>query len=651
MSIADLDDSKIPRTPAATRVPSPATSVSGGEPSIGGDFTRSGPPSGSSSVAHSRVSSRRSSADKTAAGATAAASPPPQPVPPLASPLIMPSSHERSPSGSAFSPLFPFGSSSSAGLVRSSSPQHERVKRHTRATSVSVTSAMGLSPQNLDSASLASLSPSHSLSPSYELGASPFAQGPFLQPPPSSTSQSEAPSLLSTSVREPSMFSRRAANRTSMTPHMSSDAFGENTDEYAQIILASRDAKMRKWKTSGSSTSGLGIPTSPVLMRSKSPGSRKNIPNFDLGPSTSQPGGTSPGALGIEVEWVDWLDEYRKMKEAKLQAERHQSAVHAIAEEGSPVAAAADRESGPPSPMLLLLKRTDAVPPRAATAEFNPYEASTAAMAQRGMHTPSSSESQRSDLPYNLMTPGEGVNVFPPVHPPTAAPISPTKSAPVAATSRAQTVATSSRPPHHAGTRARTSSFGSGVSPTAKRKRPFHIGNKIDSWWSAVRASFTPGGGPNEERLRAAARRDRYDAPTVNVHTSAAPRVSSDAVRPPASPGGNSLRNAQSATDLKGTIARGGVPSGALAPRQSLAPPPAAGRSTSGSSGSDAASAEDAKDGRRRNPQLSLHLGPEFSTMPPPQEPVSARSDEPSISSSARSSGMYLPCSLADRPG
>jgi len=110
--------------------------------------------------------------------------------------------------------------------------------------------------------------------------------------------------------------SRLSNHRLSIAPTGSNDG----TDEYAQIILSTRNAKVRKWR-----------PASPAAdpggsgLRSWSLAGGRN--NSTLGEQTEDGGDDEAepeqwtGAPPKEIEWVDWLDEYRKMKEAKLRAD------------------------------------------------------------------------------------------------------------------------------------------------------------------------------------------------------------------------------------------------------------------------------------------------------------------------------------------
>lgn len=159
----------------------------------------------------------------------------------------------------------------------------------------------------------------------HDLGISPLSQGVF-PPGPSGSSDLYA----SASVSRQQGRGLLAAHRTSVLPASSSSIPDgqENTDEYAQIILASRNAKMRKWKTSTSSIGTVGFDAALGSL-SREAFSRRPIPNFDEEhePDEADITSTDGADFGVagynkEIEWVDWLDEYRKMKEAKVRAEQ-----------------------------------------------------------------------------------------------------------------------------------------------------------------------------------------------------------------------------------------------------------------------------------------------------------------------------------------
>ncbi|CBQ71694.1 related to serine/threonine protein kinase [Sporisorium reilianum SRZ2] len=156
------------------------------------------------------------------------------------------------------------------------------------------------------------------------------------------------------------------------------------TDEYARIIVQSRNAKMQKWRAQN-----------PSRLGQQQAGRRNETANLDTawqnqaevprsaGPTSLARRGTTiglqrdSGLLGApwptrrgsavdsndsiesqldeeedsqrglessafaEFEWVDWLDEYRKMKEAKLQSEREEAEAQVAGESAVDAEAAA----------------------------------------------------------------------------------------------------------------------------------------------------------------------------------------------------------------------------------------------------------------------------------------------------------------------
>ena len=167
-----------------------------------------------------------------------------------------------------------------------------------------------------------------------------------------------------------------------ISPATAADQPLSGTDEYARIIIQSRNAKMQKWRAQNPSRLG----SQPAGRRTDAAGfesgwlsrDRTEANQPDVALSTGQTSlarrGTTIGLqresslLGApmptrrgsavdsndsiesqldeeedshrglessafaEFEWVDWLDEYRKMKEAKLQSEREEAEAQAAAE-------------------------------------------------------------------------------------------------------------------------------------------------------------------------------------------------------------------------------------------------------------------------------------------------------------------------------
>lgn len=315
-----------PKTPSGTRAPSPVSNSGSG--SVTSDTIRSHPPSESTSRVGSRAPSRRSSAERFAT------------FTPVTLPVHIPGGIQTIPASARIPPTdtltFP-----------APAPHPTPTTTRSRAKSVYV-------PQHTSS----NLNPNFSIDPfrevdapllggrmttiagAQELGVSPLsiAMSPIASGdggnsrndlddyhPNFKASTSMAPSSGSSFLSAQYRTSIAPDSRIQLPP--ASENISENTDEYAQIILASRSAKMRKWKTSTSSSIGgsAGHDSTPRRIKETS-GSRSGIPSFDeegelvIGEGRGAEFGL--GGANKEVEWVDWLDEYRKMKEAKVRAER-----------------------------------------------------------------------------------------------------------------------------------------------------------------------------------------------------------------------------------------------------------------------------------------------------------------------------------------
>ncbi|GAC76453.1 NDR and related serine/threonine kinases [Moesziomyces antarcticus T-34] len=166
------------------------------------------------------------------------------------------------------------------------------------------------------------------------------------------------------------------------------------TDEYARIIIQSRNAKMQKWRAQNPSRLGRGDAVAAAapgragqdrsqdgqadgtLFGQASLGRRGTTIGLQRDASLldamrarrgsavdsndsieSQLDEEEEGHRGLEssafaeFEWVDWLDEYRKMKEAKLQSEREEAEAQAAVETGATASAdksADSKEGGTP---------------------------------------------------------------------------------------------------------------------------------------------------------------------------------------------------------------------------------------------------------------------------------------------------------------
>ncbi|KAK4700084.1 serine/threonine-protein kinase RIM15, partial [Phenoliferia sp. Uapishka_3] len=567
----------VPKTPTATRAPSPASGS--GSSSMASDTVRSPLGSQASSRAPSRNVSRKGSRELL----TSLPSPPPLSMPPP-----VPAVPFKTQQSSSFSSLSPFPATSSAGFAK---------RDRSRSVYLPSTSSLSIATRNAATGK--------SLAGAQDLGVSPLSVGvsplsfPSGSAPPGTHGSLNLDS--SASVSRQQGRGLLAAHRTSVAPSSTIDV-PENTDEYAQIILASRDAKMRKWKTSTSSIGTVGFEAALGSLSSEA-FSRRPIPNFDEEGEPDEADITSNdgadfgvGGVNKEIEWVDWLDEYRKMKLAKLAAEKKLGDTV----QDVPEADISESQGGGPEHSVADDKGNGQERVSYGTSEYNPFEVTTADINLRRT--------------TGFLTPDPPVNYFP-LRPTT------TTSIPQPAPSTATAAA---RQPHNSDALERTlsdslkSTTPTNLSPGAKRKKNFKLGNKIDTWWSAVRTSFSVGS-PDEERGERSRRTSETTAfslqPTIARTSSQYARPSTPNVTSP------TLRNAASALDLSRVRTDADpprvVPTGALAPigraSTTLVPPKT---SLAVSSGSESDSGTTKADTRRRNPRLSLNLGPSFSNMP-----------------------------------
>ncbi|GJN91534.1 hypothetical protein Rhopal_004557-T1 [Rhodotorula paludigena] len=546
---------------------------------------------------------------------------------------------------SAFGPLFPFS-------VNVTSSPASGARTRDRSRSVQLPSGQALGAHATDPLPLSSSS-------GQSKGESPptFSLASFGTPPGMSAGAAHRGHKVSASISSlggvgesvggPSTSTRAvprtgtgrlASHRTSIAP-AGGTLGGSSTDEYAQIILSTRNAKVRKWKPSsgGPSVSTLEPGT---IGRGKTWTNLSEAGHSDDGGERDDDAEHQHGHDGAtfeaqpatrEIEWVDWLDEYRKMKEAKLRAD--QDVAEATEEEEEEQERLADNvvqaaapssksdkpstpsptrrsdEFKPAEPALKAAQNTKAKP---TTTDYNPFEATSA---------PSTSLVARG-----LLTPAVQHDYFP-----LTGAAGPTRGSGGFQPSTTATPMTISDPfdlsplrPAPSNTGSMSSNFGS---PGAKRKRNFaKLGNKIDAWWSAVRTSFA---GAEEDRVRQ--RRTSMDQPSLSKSPTIEPmpsRTSSHYTRP-MTPGTPTLRNAASAHDLlRGPQSpmppnpfHNSVPAGALAPaarvdsQHRLRPPTEGKAATSSGSGEDSDGATASR--IRRNPHLSLNLGPSLNNMFP----------------------------------
>ncbi|GAA5951604.1 hypothetical protein JCM21900_000525 [Sporobolomyces salmonicolor] len=635
-------ESRLPKTPVGTRAPSPVSgSGSGsGSPSDG----RSLPTSQASSRGPSQHHSRRSSREKV----------------PTISALTLSSPGPTSSATSAFGPLFPFQSGAPAG---SPSPRH-------RSKSISVSPSQSLQQDPFrDDGELAPPSSTaqrdHGVSPpAFNLNLFGSAIAPSSgQPRVASDSKPAAKghkASASISSVGGGSNSRLAVHRASVAP---GGAAVNSTDEYAQIILSTRNAKVRKWKTSPS-TQGSASLESATAASGKSwtlAGGRNNsalgeqAEDGDQQPSETDITHAQGAQFGLqgrrkEIEWVDWLDEYRKMKEAKLRADEAEEDNEGTGgREGSPTREEeGNRRSETSKVAELTLTAVHKEKAMATTMEFNPFEETTANLnrmdAMTGAFLTPGVPFHQQYFPTIGTATSPSTSLFQPTT--TATPMTISDSRDFALLKPSTSDAAES-----------SMNFGS---PSGRRKRNFaKLGNKIDAWWSAVRSSFA---GAEEERPRHRRTSTDHPGPLASHATLEPPtsRTSSQFARP-STPGTPGLRTVASAQDLSRTsmmpipFATTVVPTGALAPAarvdsaHRLMPPQERQRTTSSGSEQESDGATTAKSWR--NPHLSLNLGPSFNTMLPPQKPLQQSNPSPSPSPDTTAFGSSPPAADAPSAG
>ncbi|KDN52643.1 hypothetical protein K437DRAFT_266493 [Tilletiaria anomala UBC 951] len=262
------------------------------------------------------------------------------------------------------------------------------------------------------------------------------------------------------------------------------------TDEYAKIIVASRNAKMQKWKSSSmipkagspalgalpqmeGSTSGRVSPKRTSLTSAELLRKREKI--LDVATSGFEPDEKASSFERGEIEWVDWLDEYQRMKETKMRTEQEEEMKKA-----APSATVGKSEDMPSSGSAYL-----SLPPNAHLRPRSPLEPRL-----------SKSQSQSQLL-------GEGGTPRRPSEAPRSAALSSTSTE-----SRSTSLAGLSPRPSAASDSwtSKQRSLSSSLSmvrtysekPTgnmlASGKKRKNLGGKIEAWWSAVKSGFSAHG-------------------------------------------------------------------------------------------------------------------------------------------------------------
>lgn len=264
---------------------------------------------------------------------------------PSSSPATLSRSHSRSRSKGQGSPVFnrlsprmssdPFGEAAgSSSTFGNAHHTDATVSPRTSNFSASISQPYGVSLAKRNT--ISGLNPSMSVSSLFEPASSsadsPMAgqlSPPFISP--------EVPTNTNTAtVASPASIKKQF--RTSMMPGAISTS---STEDYARHLQESRASKLRKWATGTNQSDDQMLATggagntfgagSDVQAAGKSR-RRAGIPDFtgfgygtDTRDDIAGDLGVRPGTAGSrEIEWVDWLDEYKKMKEAKIRAEEEQ---------------------------------------------------------------------------------------------------------------------------------------------------------------------------------------------------------------------------------------------------------------------------------------------------------------------------------------
>lgn len=229
-----------------------------------------------------------------------------------------------------------------------------------------------------------------------------------------------------------------------------------------------------------------------------------------------------------------------------------------------------------------------------------------------------------------------------------------------------------------------SSSVGSSsIGPGGKRKKNFKLGTKIDTWWSAVRTSFSANTEDEKDRIarrNSSLRSTSTTNSVVSRDLPAAPSRTSSQFLRSETPGEQTtpLRNVASAQDLTtirrpsatgsigSTAVHSFVPAGALAPaarthtKRTLPLQPTLRPTTSSGSDADSELGVAKLESRRRNPQLSLNLGPAFNNMIQPlpksitrldsSSPLALSPENTDISSASTGPQFFAPTTSTSMP-
>lgn len=306
-------------------------------------------------------------------------------------------------------------------------------------------------------------------------------------------------------------------------------------DDYARIIVQSRNAKMQKWRAASKQQppfSGNELRRRLTLggegsQRETSSSSRTLLQPWNQSgtgmlrassgdhlPSQSATPNVSPAASDSiheahntqqldlaagsrEIEWVDWLDEYRKMKEAKLQSEREELETRKLEEEEAEVSVELEAVSASPflSPMAAAVSRDYSTFP-SLSRSFEPPQTLSSSMgiadARRGERPRRPSEMPRFSSARQDNFAAVGRSSSNAIFPTSGSYLDESsstvdrRSSPFAEKSR--TLSLSPITSRITGQGSQQSNY-NGAPYSGKRKKM--LGGKIEAWWGAVKSGFT----------------------------------------------------------------------------------------------------------------------------------------------------------------
>lgn len=403
----------------------------------------------------------------------------------------------------------------------------------------------------------------------FELG----DEGPVSGPPDELAQSQSVDEEISSDARRQQMENKnqaRVTNRLSLAPGAGSglgpftpsgSAATDNamlgTDEYARIIMQSRSAKMQKWRATapigrqrsqsptmskpgdrqsstlrGPADTSRGL--SDVTRRGTVSGLPDHFKNYrdaqaadeslDDEGTLSVPSFSNLGAPG-EIEWVDWLDEYRKMKEVKLLAEQHEGkagsktdATTQIQCEANSDADQAPGEGGRGTSLSENFNRSTMPSETSESSEADARQSTLLSVSGSGSRQSGSPTSSRPTTPTVISASSSGSNYpgsgtprrpsEPPLHMQryvrTRAPTNSHDPASLQVASVHRLASSASSSPNSkartlslspittrlasAGSQTLAPSIGSSMQLSAKKRR--HLGSKIEAWWGAVKSNF-----------------------------------------------------------------------------------------------------------------------------------------------------------------